>query len=297
MKLLLTGGSGFLGHSIIPLLEKSFEIKTLGFEKENDIICDLSKETPLINQDFHVVLHAAGKAHLVPQSQEEVSMFFRINTEGTKKLCKGLETNPPQTFVFISTVAVYGIESGLEINEDHPLNGNMPYAKSKIEAENFLKKWCHKYNVKLAILRPSLIAGKNPPGNLGAMIKGMRTRRYLRIGDGNARKSILMADDIARLIPKVIHKGGIYNVCDNHHPSFFELESLISKQLGVNMPKAISLRFAKILAKFGDVLGAKAPLNTNKLNKITQSLTFSNEKAKKELDWQPLDVLENFKID
>jgi len=297
MKLLLTGGSGFLGHSIIPLLEKSFEIKTLGFEKENDIICDLSKETPLINQDFHVVLHAAGKAHLVPQSQEEVSMFFRINTEGTKKLCKSLETNPPQTFVFISTVAVYGIESGLEINEDYPLNGNMPYAKSKIEAENFLKKWCHKYNVKLAILRPSLIAGKNPPGNLGAMIKGMRTRRYLRIGDGNARKSILMADDIARLIPKVIHKGGIYNVCDNHHPSFFELESLISKQLGVNMPKAISLRFAKILAKFGDVLGAKAPLNTNKLNKITQSLTFSNEKAKNELDWQPLDVLENFKID
>ena len=50
------------------------------------------------------------------------------------------------------------------------------------------------------------------------------------------------------------------------------------------------------LAKVGDLLGSKAPINSYKLEKMTKSLTFSNEKARKELGWEPLDVLTNYKI-
>ena len=50
------------------------------------------------------------------------------------------------------------------------------------------------------------------------------------------------------------------------------------------------------MALVGDLIGKKAPINSLKLKKITESLTFSNEKAKRELNWQPLNVLENFKI-
>ena len=50
------------------------------------------------------------------------------------------------------------------------------------------------------------------------------------------------------------------------------------------------------MALAGDFIGNKFPINSSKLDKITQSLTFSNEKAKRELDWEPLDVLQNFKI-
>lgn len=56
------------------------------------------------------------------------------------------------------------------ITEDHPLNGDTPYAKSKIMAEEYLIRWCQKNNVILGILRPSLLAGKNALGNLGAMV-------------------------------------------------------------------------------------------------------------------------------
>jgi nucleoside-diphosphate-sugar epimerase len=296
MKLLITGGSGFLGQSIIPALSNSFEVTTIGIEEENDFTIDLSKETPLLNRHFNVVIHAAGKAHLVPKNQKEVNEFFLINTNGTKNLCKELEKNPPDAFIFISTVAVYGIENGTNIDENYPLNGNTPYALSKIEAEKFLIQWCRQHNVKLSILRPSLIAGKKPPGNLGAMIQGIKTGKYFRIGAGEARKSVLMADDIARLVPKLIYKGGIYNICDNHHPSFAELELIISKQLRQKIPKSIPFWAAKIITKFGDLLGPNAPINSTKLKKITQSLTFANEKAKRELNWEPLDVLKNFKI-
>lgn len=50
------------------------------------------------------------------------------------------------------------------------------------------------------------------------------------------------------------------------------------------------------MALVGDLMGNKAPINSLKLKKITESLTFSNEKAKRELNWQPLNVLENFRI-
>ena len=49
------------------------------------------------------------------------------------------------------------------------------------------------------------------------------------------------------------------------------------------------------MAKTGDLLGSKAPINSYKLEKMTKSLTFSNEKARRELGWEPLDVLENYK--
>lgn len=115
-----------------------------------------------------------------------------MNLQGTKNLCAALEKSGiPQAFIFISTVAVYGCEFGSNITEKHPLNGDTPYALSKIQAEEFLTEWCNKHGVILSIIRPSLIAGPNPPGNLGAMIKGIKTGRYLSIGGGKARKAYL----------------------------------------------------------------------------------------------------------
>ena len=91
-------------------------------------------------------------------------------------------------------------------------------------------------------------------------------------------------------------KGGIYNVCDDEHPTFKQLENLISKQLEKKDPMNIPFWIAEGLAKVGNLIGNKAPINSCKLKKITRSLTFSNERAKRELDWQPLNVLENFQI-
>ena len=244
-----------------------------------------------------IILHLTGKAHSIPRTVDEEQVFYDINLGLTKRLCAALENSGiPKSFIFISTVAVYGLESGEDITEDFPLNGTTPYALSKIQAETFLTEWCHRNNVILTILRPSLIAGPNPPGNLGAMIKGIKTGKYLSIGGGKARKSVLMVQDIARLIPLVADRGGIYNVCDSNHPGFRELERLICRQLNKSGVISIPLFLAKIVAKTGDFLGKYAPFNSVKLSKMTNSLTFSNEKAKKELDWQPMDVIENFKI-
>ena len=297
MNLLFTGASGFLGKEASPLLSKKYVLETIGLTSLDNYTVNLAKEVPVLSKRYDVVLHAAGKAHVIPRTEKEKQEFYEVNLQGTRNLCEALEkAGVPASFIFISTVAVYGCESGELISEDHPLNGNTPYADSKRQAEFYLQEWCSRHKVILTILRPSLLAGKNPPGNLRSMIEGIKTGRYLSIAGGKARKSVLMAEDIARLLFLAVDKGGIYNVCDNEHPSFRQLEKTISDQLGKKLPVNIPYWLAKTLALAGDCLGNKAPINSSKLDKITKSLTFSNEKAKKVLGWEPLNVLEHFRI-
>ena len=298
MKLLFTGASGFLGNNIYSLLEEKYVIETVGITSKDNYNVNLAWEIPNLTGTFDVVFHAAGKAHSIPKTEEEKQVFFDVNFQGTKNLCAALENSGiPKAFIFISTVAVYGCDSGENITEEHPLNGTTPYALSKIKAEKYLERWCAMHNVALSILRPSLIAGPNPPGNLGAMIRGIRNGKYLSIAGGKARKSVLMVQDIANLLPMLIEKGGIYNVCDSYQPSFRELEMVICKQLNKKRPISIPYWLAKSMAVVGDCLGEKAPINSLKLRKITSSLTFSNEKATRELGWKPMNVLRNFQIE
>lgn len=98
-----------------------------------------------------------------------------MNLRGTIHLCDALEVvGMPKVLIFISTVAVYGCEFGELVTEKHPLDGTTPYAKSKIQAEEYLTEWCERHHVTLGILRPSLLAGKDAPGNLGAMVNGVK---------------------------------------------------------------------------------------------------------------------------
>ena len=296
-KLLFTGGTGFLGRNIKPILDKNYEVTTIGIMDADMIKSNFVSDIPQLPERYDIVLHAAGKAHIYPKTEAERQAFYDVNLKGTIHLCEALEkVGLPKAFIFISTLNVYGDEPGnMNTEDDRPLVGSSPYADSKIQAEEYLTKWCMKNNVVLTILRPALLAGKGAPGNLGAMINGIRTGAYLSIAGGKAKKSVLMVDDIAHLVPLVAEKGGTYNVCDDHNPSFGELEATIAKQLVKRKPISIPYWMAKCLALVGDKLSF-FPINSARLEKIVTSDTWSNEKAKRELGWQPMDVLKNYKI-
>lgn len=295
--LLFTGGTGFLGFNCRPVLNQHYIITTCGITDEDDIKANLAKEVPDLLHQYDVVLHACGKAHVVPKTKEEKQQFYDINYQGTVNLCKGLEkVGTPKALVFISTASVYGIEAGEMVTEDTPLKADTPYGKSKVMAEEYLQNWCTENQVILTILRPSLMAGKKAPGNLGAMLNGIKKGYYVNIAGGKARKSLMMAEDIANLVILSENKGGIYNVCDDSHPSYKELSDMMARQLGKRAPISIPYWMAWCMAKVGDCLGDKAPINSYRLEKLTSPCTFSNEKAKKELGWKPMSVLENFQL-
>ena len=296
MKILLTGGSGFLGSCFLELLLKNNQIYTLA-RSNSDYICNLEFEVPKFNQNFDLIIHSAGKAHSIPKKEIQGLEFYRINVLGTINLLEGLEKNNlPKHFVFISSVSVYGLVHGENIKETTPLLAKDPYGKSKIDAELIIQEWCEKNNVIYTILRLPLIVGKNPPGNLGAMIRGIKRGFYFNIAGGNSKKSMVLSEDIVFFIFKAAEVGGIYNLTDGIHPSFKELSKCISNKIGKSFVPNIPLFLAIILASIGDVLGNNFPINSTKLSKIISTLTFDDTKARIEFGWNPRSVLESLNL-
>lgn len=295
MDILLTGGNGFLGKIIIGELEKENRFFTIS-TNSGDYPIFLDRGVPVFKEIYDLVIHTAGKAHSIPKTVAEKKQFFDVNVTGTENLLKGLEQSViPKQFVFISSVSVYGQEFGSSISEEHALEAKDPYGLSKIKAEKVIVNWCTKHNVVCTILRLPLLVGKNPPGNLGAMIKAIENGYYFNIGGGKAHKSMVLAKDVANFIPKVAQIGGIYNLTDGGHPNFYELSNVISKQKGGQRVYNLPMVVAKIMGFIGDLLGDKSPLNTSKLKKITSDLTFDDTKARKMVGWNPNEVLKYLK--
>ena len=295
--IIITGASGFLGAKIYNYFNSNNFVSSIGRSSNNDFVCDLSTNIPVFSSTFFdIVIHCAGKAHSVPRTQKEVNEFNEVNFIGTKNLIKGIDSTSklPKSFIFISSVAVYGLDEGILIKEQNVANPKTPYGISKKLAEDYIIAWGKKKNVKICIIRAPLIIGKSPLGNLKFMIDNIKSGRYLNIDNGQARKSMVLAEDIISFIPVLIENEGIYNLTDGYHPSFFELSHLIANNTNNKTIHNISINFANVLARLGDLiyffLRIEMPFNSLKLKKITMSLTFDDTKARK-IGWKPNCIL------
>lgn len=296
MNLLLTGSSGFLGKAVFNQMVNHFVV--FGLSRNNSkYALDLESDTPKFHDVFSLVIHAAGKAHSKSITDLDKREFYEVNVLGTINLLNGLEKSGiPNFFVFISSVSVYGRDFGSLLSESTHLGAVDAYGASKIEAEKIILNWCTKHNVVCTILRLPLLVGANPPGNLGAMIKGIIGGYYFNVGGGKAKRSMVLVDDISKAILNVYKIGGIYNLTDGYHPSFLELSKNIALKFNKGAPMNIPFFLAFFLAKIGDFMFGLVPFDTNRLKKITKDLTFDDSKARNAFGWDPTPVLEFFKI-
>lgn len=295
-EVLITGASGFLGKHITQELERlEYSIDTIGRSGSVTFTADLSKEVPLPFKQYDLVIHVAGKAHVVPKSNLEKQEFYKVNLTGTKNLLEALEKKP-KYFILISTVSVYGLDFGINISENAPLDAFEPYGKSKIMAEEIVQQWSDSYHVTTTILRLPLLFGINPPGNLKTMINAIQKKNYFNIGEGDVRKSMVLASDVAKFIPNVMKTGGIYNLTDGHHPSFKELSDRIAifykLKKPISMPRVIVLCMAYIGEIIQKITKKKMPINKRQFSKMTIPLTFNDEKARS-LGWNPKKIIDH----
>ena len=294
MKIIITGASGFLGKHLVEYFSAE-ELITVG-RTEGTIIAQLETDVPVLPK-ADLVIHNAGKAHMLPKTPAEVDAFYAVNVQGTKNLLDALSRdNLPSSFVFISSIAVYGKDTGYLISEDEPLAAIDPYGKSKIEAEKLVEEWCCRNVVPYAILRLPLIAGSNPPGNLKSMISGIKRGYYFNIAGGKARKSMVLASSIPPAILPAVVAGGIYNLTDGCHPSFAELSERIAFQLNKKAPGSIPGNIALFMSWAGTLIGKRSPLNQKNYKKMINDLTFDDAKARHAFGWSPVKVVDNFKI-
>ncbi len=301
---LLTGASGYLGrHLYADRLAAGDSLTALGRTAvgASFIPCDLTAEVPdLRGRTFDYVVHSAGWAHSVPRNPADIAACEALNIAGTERLLAGLETADqlPGTVVHISTVLVYGRLTGETLPETTPLTAVDAYGQSKIAAEAVVRAWGQRTGVRTTILRLPLVVADNPQGNLYAMRQAIERGFYVRFGTGAARRSMVLATDVAHVLPMAIQKPGIYNLTDGHHPTVRQLEDAFLRLAGRKRLPVLPLPVARLLAVGGDLinplLNRRFPLTSSALAKLTQSLTFDDSKARRELGWQPYPVLTFF---
>jgi len=249
--------------------------------------CDLTK---LTDQDFdHLVggfqsiIHLAGLVHQSQATEEEYNL---LNVQVTENLLSAAARNGISTFIFMSSMAVYGPGPYSMIEESAPLLGQTLYAVSKISCEQILEK--ANSIRRVIILRPALVFGAGDKGNLIKLIQAISKGHYFNIGKGQTAKSLIFASDLAAAInlcldklPKGVH---VFNVANSEPVSMKELTKTISLALAQNgkipsLPEPL----LRALVKTADlVLPApwrqKLPTSIDQLDKLTTTTTCSVDK-------------------
>ena len=180
MKLLVTGGAGYIGsHVVRHLLEAGHDVvvyDNLSTGYREAVGAAELVEADLANQDrlravfdahaFDGVLHFA--AHIVvPESVADPIKYYRNNTRNTLNLLEVCAESGTRFFVFSSTAAVYGIPAVASVAEDAPLDPINPYGASKMMSERMLMDLGLASALRYVSLRYFNVAGADPEGRLG----------------------------------------------------------------------------------------------------------------------------------
>lgn len=249
MKVLITGATGFVGGEILQkLYSDGFEVlgTSKSGAKNNDRkiikadITDFENLTKNLTNDFDAVIHSAGLAHQFGNIDR--SFFENVNVKGTKNIADLAVRAGAKQFILISSTAVYGSHK-TEIDESAECRADTDYAKSKLEGEIVCREICEKNNIGLTIFRLTPVLGEKGIGNVPRLIGAIDNRRFLWVGDGKNKKSLIYVGDIAdacRLVLERKKRGTeVFNL-SAEPVEMRELVSIISRSLDKKIP-AISI--------------------------------------------------------
>ena len=281
MSILITGASGFVGTNLISALSSKYSIETL--------MKDSSIE---ISQD--VVLQLAGKAHDL-KNISKPDDYYKVNTELTKKIFDKFLTSTSKVFITLSSVKAVADRVNGELSEEVVPRPITHYGKSKLLAEQYILSKPIPKGKRVYILRPCMIHGPGNKGNLNLLYGLVSKGLPWPLGAFANSRSYLSIENLCFIFKELIERedipSGVYNVADDMPLSTNEIIELISKSKGRNASILnLNIAFLKVLARFGDYL--KLPLNSERLQKLTESYVVSNTKIKAALG-KPLPISSN----
>ena len=259
MKLLVTGGAGFIGSNFVRHIVKKYsnysvvnlDLLTYAGNLENlDDIKDFPNykflkgditDEKLIDEitvDMDVVINFAAESH-VDRSIEGPSVFIKTNVIGTQILLEASKKNKVNKFIQISTDEVYGTlgETGY-FSEKSPILPNSPYSASKAGADLIARSYFKTYGFPVIITRCSNNYGPNqfPEKFIPLLITNAFEGRELPIyGDGLNVRDWIHVKDHCEAIDVVLHKGKdgeVYNIGGNCEKENIDIAKLILNKTG-----------------------------------------------------------------
>jgi len=283
MKVVITGFSGFVGKNLSHYLERAnclIQFLSLRNDDWNKTI-DLKADA---------VIHLAGKAHDL-KNTSDANAYFEINYELTKKVYDSFLKSESEVFIYMSSVkAVKDIVEGVLTEEDAPTPVTA-YGQSKLKAEEYILANIPQ-NKRVYVLRPCMIHGPGNKGNLNLLYQLVSKGFPWPLGSFQNQRSFLSIENLCFVIKELLNQktipSGVYNVADDVSLSTNNLITLLGESLGKksriwNLPS----NWIKAIAKSGDYL--HLPLNTERLNKLTENYVVSNQKIVKAIQ-KPMPV-------
>ena len=278
--IIITGATGFVGRNLVKYLSKANKIEALSVRY-------ISNQTFTLNGD--AVIHLAGKAHDLKKVSNP-SEYYEANFELTKQLFDAFVKSDATVFIFMSTVKAVADDVLGELTEDSIPNPKTHYGIAKRQAEEYILNATLPVGKRVFILRPCMIHGPENKGNLNLLYKLVSIGLPWPLGAFENKRSFLSIENLCFVINELLQNitihSGIYNVADSDALSTNELIQLLGDSLSKrNKILKLSPNLIKQIAKLGDSL--HLPLNTERLQKLTESYKVSNSKIcaaiKKEL--------------
>jgi UDP-glucose 4-epimerase len=308
IKVLVTGGAGFIGSHLIDRLVNSGcivrVIDNLSTGKMANIQDHVNrgrvdfvkgdiKDEQLVERCVHgvdVVVHLAAVTS-VPFSVAHPNLTYDVNVGGTVNLLISSAKNKVGRFVFISSCAVYGEPMYLPVDERHSTNPISPYADSKLVAERFCLGFHEKKLLKSTVLRLFNVYGPRQSVNdYSGVIKHFINQSRQRLapiiyGDGSQTRDFVYVLDVVEAVLRSLSNGAaegeVFNVGFGKPTSINELAKTVLELVGLNV--AISYekpRFGDIKASYADISKAKKLLGYEPHSSLVNGLrTLLEEKT------------------
>ena len=264
---LVTGANGFLGRTILTQLQmEGFAVlcatdmgsasATAGIAYQK---ADITRPEELMNVmgGIDTVIHAAGLAHIFTTGAGSDEKFYQINEIGTENVARAAAQAGSGHLILISSVSVYGPFTLGLYDENTPCQPVGPYPLSKFHAELRAIEIADKSGMALTILRLATIYGEGDPGNVGRLIRSLDQGRFVWIGDGNNRKSLLYKGDAARACVAVASSPAagtrVYNVsappCTMREIVDGIADALGKRPLPLRIPSSLALVLSRNLSR------------------------------------------------
>lgn len=285
MKVLVTGGAGFIGsHVVEELLDYQFEVVVVdncitgvrgnlpeGIKLYQMDVNDSAVESVFKQEKPDYVIHLAAQASVIA-SMNDPHLDFFTNTAGTVNILHLSKKYDVKKFLFASTAAVYGEPAYLPINENHLIHAESFYALSKYSAESYIRHYSTFNGLNSCIFRFSNVYGprQNANGEAGVIsifIDRLLADEKVNIYGGNQTRDFIYVKDIAAACLRALVEGatGVFNISSCTETRIDDLYFQISEVASIRL---------------------KPNYKPKREGEIQKSV-LDNRKAIKGLHWQP----------
>ena len=249
MTVLVTGATGFVGGAVVDYLVMGGRNVRAVVRRDSGkwpqgvnvaTVSDISDIPPM--QGVDCIIHCAARAHILNEAESDpLSAFRAVNRDATLAFARAAAAAGVRRFIFISTIGVNGAETrGRGYASDDEPAPHSPYAISKYEAEVGLSAIARETGLEIVIIRPPLVIGAHPKGNLGTLERAIAKGVPLPFGRVTKnRRDLVSLDTLSSLIevcidaPKAV--GETFMVSDGAPLSTRGIVEALAKTAGLKL--------------------------------------------------------------